>query len=113
VGPATLAPFSHSGFPEGLMTREGVILHLATDGIYWTADTGRHWTRLPIPGTKYYPRALQLPSGKIICIGHVGSDDVYGSVDQSIFQQTFRLRVGPRRTYTQHARSCSKAGNND
>ena len=92
-GPPTSAPFPHSGFPEVLMTREGVILHLATDGIYWTADVGRTWTRLAIPGTRYYPRAVQLLSEKIICIGHVGSDDVYGSVDQSIFQQTFRLKV--------------------
>ena len=92
-GPATHAPFAHSGFPEVLMTAEGVILHLATDGIYATTDEGKTWTRLPIPGTKYYPRAVQLPSGKIVCVGHVGSDDVYGTVDQSVFQQTFRLKV--------------------
>ena len=92
-GPATLAPFPHSGFPEVLLAREGVILHLATDGIYWTADVGRTWTRLPIAGTAYYPRAVQLASGKIVCIGHVGGDDAYGTVDQSIFQQTFRLKV--------------------
>jgi hypothetical protein len=96
AGPATRAPFPHSGFPEVLMTNEGLILHLATDGVYWTADVGKTWTRLPIPGTRYYPRAAQLPSGKILCIGHVGSDDVYGTVDQSIFQQTFRLRVHRR-----------------
>jgi hypothetical protein len=93
AGPATPAPFAHSGFPEVLLTKEGVILHLATDGIYATTDEGKTWTRLPIPGTKYYPRAVQLPSGKIVCIGHVGSDDVYGTVDQSVFQQTFRLKV--------------------
>jgi len=87
------APFPHSGFPEMLRTKDGVILHLATDGIYWTADVGKHWTRLPIDGTGYYPRAVQLPDGKIVCIGHVGSDDVYGTVDQSVIQQTFRLRV--------------------
>lgn len=97
-GPAALAPFSHSGFPEVLRTKEGVILHLATDGIYWTADVGKTWTKLPIPGSKYYPRAVQLPSGKIVCVGHVGSDDVYGTVDQSIVQQAFRLRVGKARS---------------
>jgi hypothetical protein len=73
--------------------REGLILHLATDGIYWTGDVGKTWTRLPAPGTAYYPQALQLRDGTIICIGHVGSDDVYGTVDQLIRQITFRLKV--------------------
>ena len=95
-GPAMPAPFPHSGFPCVLLTKEGMILHLATDGIYWTADVGKTWARLPIDGTGYYPRALQLPDGTIICIGHVGSDDVYGTVDQSIVQQTFRLVVKRR-----------------
>jgi hypothetical protein len=92
-GPARPAPFPHSGFPAVLMTTEDVILHLATDGVYWTADVGRTWTRLPMPGTRYYPQALQLPDGKIVCISHVGGDDVYGTVDQSIVQQVFRLKV--------------------
>ena len=92
-GPATPAPFPHSGFPDVMLTAEDLILHFATDGIYWTDDLGQHWTRLPIAGTAYYPRAVQLPEGKIVCLGHVGSDDVYGTVDQSIRQQTFRLKV--------------------
>jgi hypothetical protein len=92
-GPAGPAPFPHSGFPCVLLTREGVILHLATDGTYWTSDFGNTWTRLSIPGAGYYPCAVQLPDGTIVCIGHVGSDDVYGTVDQSIVQQTFRLKV--------------------
>ena len=92
-GPAVPAPFPHSGFPEVMRTGEDLILHFATDGIYWTDDVGQHWTRLPIPGTAYYPRAVQLLDGKIVCIGHVGSDDVYGTVDQCIRQQTFRLKV--------------------
>ena len=71
--------------------------YLATEGVYWTLDAGKTWTRLPIPGTKYYPRTVQFSSGKILCIDHVGSDDVYGSVDPSIFQQTFRLKVDRRR----------------
>jgi hypothetical protein len=95
--PATAAPFAHSGFPAVLKTKEGLILHLATDGVFCTADTGRTWTRLPIPGTAYYPRAEQLPDGRIICIGHRGGDDAYGAhLDQAIVQQTFRLSV--RRT---------------
>ena len=95
-GPASPAPFPHSGFPCVLLTQEGIILHLATDGIYWTADVGKTWARLPIPGTGYYPRAVQVPNGTIVCVGHVGGDDVYGTVDQSITQQTFRLRVKAR-----------------
>jgi len=95
-GPARPAPFPHSGYPCVLLTQEGIILHLATDGIYWTADVGKTWARLPVPGTGYYPRAVQLPNGVIVCIGHVGSDDVYGTVDQCITQQTFRLKVKAR-----------------
>lgn len=95
-GPVMPAPFPHSGFPEVMLTSEDIILHFATDGIYWTADVGATWTRLEIPGSSYYPRAVQLPDGAIVCVGHVGSDDVYGTVDQSIRQQTFRLRVTPR-----------------
>ncbi|MSO21713.1 MAG: exo-alpha-sialidase [Acidobacteria bacterium] len=91
--PATPAPFPHSGFPVVLYTREGLILHLATDGVYGSADFGKTWTKLDVPGTKYYPKALQLENGKIICISHVGGDNYYGKVDQSIVQQTFRLKV--------------------
>jgi len=89
----TAAPFPHSGYPLVLGTKEGVILHLATDGVYWTGDVGRTWQRLDMPGTSYYPKGLQLPGGRVLVIGHVGSDDVYGTVDQSIRQQSFRLQV--------------------
>ncbi|MBI2301625.1 MAG: exo-alpha-sialidase [Armatimonadetes bacterium] len=92
-GPAVPAPFPHSGFPEVMLTADDLILHFATDGIYWTDDIGGHWTRLPVRGTGYYPRAVQLANGTIVVIGHVGSDDVYGTVDQSIWEQTFRLKV--------------------
>jgi len=44
-------------------------------------------------GTYYYPKAIQMADGRILCIGHLGSDDVYGTVDQCIKQQTFRLKV--------------------
>jgi len=95
-GPATLCPFGHSGYPMLLMTREGVILHIATNGVYWTADAGQSWRKFEnIPGAAYYPKALQLNDGTIIIVGHIGGDDVYGAVDQSIRQQTFRLKVMP------------------
>ncbi len=92
-GPCEPAALVHSGFPAVLRTREGIILHLATTGVHGTADLGKTWIRLNIPGTPYYPRALQRKDGTVIVIGHEGSDDKYGTVDQSIKQQTFRLRV--------------------
>jgi hypothetical protein len=103
-GEVTPAPFPHSGHPELLRTREGAVLHLATSGISWTSDEGRTWTDLAmpddlnvlgwkLPGTHYYPRAVQLSDGLIFCVGHVGSDDPYGCVDQSILGMSFRLSV--------------------
>lgn len=86
---------AHSGYPAVLRTRDGVILHLATSGVHWTVDLGKTWTRLDIPGTPYYPKALERPDGAIVVLGHVGSDDPYGTVDQSIKQQTFRLCERP------------------
>jgi hypothetical protein len=93
-GPCEPAALAHSGYPAVLRTRDGIILHLATTGVHWTIDLGKTWTRLNIPGTPYYPKALERQDGAIVVLGHVGSDDKYGTVDQSIKQQTFRLRVG-------------------
>lgn len=91
IGPVTKCPFPHSGFPQLLKTREGVVLHIATDGVNWTADAGENWKKLPLHGSPYYPEAVQLKDGTILVVGHVGSDDPYGTVNQSIVQQTFRL----------------------
>jgi hypothetical protein len=91
VGPA---PFPHSGHPELLATREGPILHLATSGIHWTNDGGRSWHKLNIPGTTYYPRSVQARDGTVHVFGHVGGDDPYGRVDQSIVMDRFRLVKG-------------------
>jgi hypothetical protein len=91
VQPVEKAPFPHSGFPELLKTREGTILHIGTDGVWQSADGGKHWSKLEVPGSPYYPRATQLNDGRILVVGHVGGDDEYGKVDQSIVQQTFRL----------------------
>ncbi len=86
-------PFPHSGMPELLVTREGVILHIAANGIWWTADRGTTWTKLNIPATSYYPCAVQRADGTILVVSHVGSDDPYGKVDQSIVMDTFKLKV--------------------
>ncbi len=96
-GECTPAPFPHSGYPCVLGTPEGLILHLATGESHWSADTGKTWNKLMVDGkplsTYYYPRAIQLAGGLILCAGHLGSDDVYGTVDQCIKLQTFRIRM--------------------
>jgi hypothetical protein len=93
--PATEVPFPHSGFPCELLTREGIILDLCTTGSHWSGDNGNTWHDLLLNGspltTYYYPKALQAADGTIIVLGHNGSDDPYGTVDQSVMQQTFRL----------------------
>jgi len=88
IGPS---PFPHSGHPELLATREGAVLHIATTGISWTVDAGDSWHRLDIPGTTYYPRSVQAADGTIHVFGHKGGDNSYGSVDQEIVMDSFRL----------------------
>ncbi len=88
VSPSVLP---HSGHPELLATQEGPILHVATSGIHWTSDAGQSWHPLKVPGTAYYPRSVQAADGRIFVFGHVGSDDPYGKVDQSIVMDSFRL----------------------
>lgn len=88
AGPSALP---HSGQPELLATVEGPILHAATSGIHWTSDAGQTWNKLDVPGTAYYPRGVQTKDGRIVVFGHVGGDDAYGKVDQSIVMDSFRL----------------------
>jgi len=97
--------FPHSGHPELLATREGVIIQFATTGNSFTVDGGDTW--FPLKGTApsdYYPRSIQDPkTGDIYLFGHVGHDDPYGGkseeaggsysrINQSITMQRFRLR---------------------
>ena len=44
----------------------------------------------PIAWT-YYPRGVQTTDGRIFVFGHVGGDDAYGAVDQSVVADSFRL----------------------
>jgi len=92
-GPLSAAPFPHSGHPELLRTREGVILHVAPSGVHWTADRGATWTALGCPGSGYYPHAVQLADGTILVAGHIGNDDPYGKTDQAIVLDRFRLAL--------------------
>ena len=91
--PVVDAPFPHSGHPEVLATKEGLVLHIATSGTSWTADRGATWTKLDVPGSGYYPRSVQLDDGTIMVVGHAGGDNAYGSVDQSIVMDTYRIVV--------------------
>ena len=87
----------HSGFPCVLLTREGVILHLATSESHWSTDQGQTWHPLLVGdqklATQYYPKALQMADGRILCVSHIGTDNGYGARDMAIVQQTFRLQV--------------------
>ncbi len=97
------APFPHSGHPELLSTREGVVLHIAasaasgTSVVDYTSDGGDSWRSLDLPAATrrgiYYPTSLQGSDGRILVYGHVGGDDAYGARDQSITQDRFALRT--------------------
>ena len=93
----------HSGHPELLATKEGVVLHIAanpannTSLIHYTNDNGATWKLLenatPRRGV-YYPTSVQAADGTIHIFGHVGGDDDYGERDQSITMDSFRLSDG-------------------
>ncbi|MFO1093018.1 MAG: sialidase family protein [Planctomycetaceae bacterium] len=89
--PATVSVLPHSGQPELLATQEGPVLHIATTGIHATTDAGATWSQLSIPGSAYYPRSVQVADGQVFVFGHIGGDDAYGKVDQSIVMDRFRL----------------------
>jgi hypothetical protein len=104
LGPSV---FPHSGHPELFATQEGVILHVATSGIHWTADGGENWKPVVFPDvpkgfhppqtpeslqTNYYPKTVQADDGTIYVFTHVGSDNAYGGTDQRIVMDKFRLR---------------------
>lgn len=87
------APFPHSGHPELLGTREGVVLHIATSGVHWTEDAGVSWHQLEGLTSGYYPRSVQAANGHIYIFWHAGGDDAYGKVDQRIGIDRFRLQT--------------------
>jgi len=93
AGEAEPSVLPHSGQPELLATREGPILHVATSGVHWSDDAGTSWHKLDIRGTAYYPRSVQALDGTICFFGHIGGDNSYGSVDQAIVMDSFRLEV--------------------
>lgn len=94
LGPSV---FPHSGHPDLLAVREGVILHVATTGLDWTDDAGKTWHPVRFPTlpegyrSGYYPIALQLKDGRILVFSHVGTHNGYGDRDQSVLMDSFRL----------------------
>jgi hypothetical protein len=95
IGPTTAVPIPHSGYPELLKLREGPILHIGSDGVWEIGPGLETWTKLNLSGSPYYPRAIQLKDGSVLVVGHVGGDDEYGKVDQTIVAQKFKLKVEP------------------
>ncbi len=93
IGPTTAVPIPHSGYPELLKLREGPILHIGSDGVWEIGPGLETWTKLNLSGSPYYPRAIQLKDGSVLVVGHVGGDDEYGKVDQTIVAQKFKLKV--------------------
>lgn len=90
--PTTLSPGGH---PELLQTDEGPVVYF-TQGRQqaWTADAGKTWHPLEVE-VGYYPRSVQAPDGTIYVFSHVGADNPYGEVDQSILMDSFRLEASP------------------
>ena len=98
---ATLSQISSRAFLEERVN-SGLVLHLATSAISASADEGQSWTHFELapatawqgwcgPGTPYYPKAVHLPNGEILVLGHVGGDNGYGTIDQAIVGMRFRL----------------------
>jgi hypothetical protein len=69
---------------RGEMTPGSSTPRLLRKMMFVSADQGRTWSA---------PIELMAPAKGVCVIGHVGSDDVYGTVDQSIRQQSFRVKV--------------------
>ncbi|HYI38501.1 MAG TPA: sialidase family protein [Thermoleophilaceae bacterium] len=98
MGDVKRAPMPHSGHPELLATREGPVLDIATSGVSFTRD-GLTWQPLRFPQgqryvSSYYPRSLQTRDGVVHVFGHRGYDNPYGTPDQSITMDSFRVARG-------------------
>mgnify|MGYP006281453431 CR=1 FL=1 len=91
--PAETAPFKQTGFPEVLMTREGGVLYIATDGLWATTDRGKRWSRLTKEGTGYYPKAIQLDDDTILAAGHHGGGDSPYGTRLSIIMDIWKIQT--------------------
>ena len=101
--PGRVAPagLPYSGHPELLRLADGAVLHVATTGVSYTLDEGATWNDLVLDDglaglrsandVPYYPRSVQLADGSVLILGHVGGDNGYGCVDQSIVGLRFQV----------------------
>ncbi len=73
----------------------GGILHIADEGIYYTADDGQTWARLTFSHDwtpHYYPNAVQAPGGNIYIFSHAGADEAYRTgADKPVYADVIRL----------------------
>ena len=92
-GPTQELDIPHGGHPEFLMTREGVLLYVSTQGFWGSVDEGEEWTRIrTLPGSSYYPHAVQLDDGRVLVVGHNGGDHGYPPTeDMMIWKVCFRI----------------------
>lgn len=71
----------------------------AVGGSHWSSNNGATWLTLTLNGspfgTYYYPQAVQADDGTIIVVSHNGTDGVYGTLDEPIMVQAFRLTRAP------------------
>lgn len=92
-GPVEKLEIPHGGHPELRPTREGVLLYIATEGIWGSVDDGRQWARIKtLPTTFYYPVSVQLDDGRILVVGHNGGDAGYPpTADMMLWKISFRI----------------------
>lgn len=73
----------------------GGILHIADEGIDYTADGGETWTKLTFARgwtPHYYPNAIQAPGGNIYIFSHAGADEAYTTgANKPVYADVIRL----------------------
>lgn len=74
----------------------GGILHIADEGIHYTADGGQTWAKLTFARgwtPHYYPNAVQAPGGNIYIFSHAGSDENYTTdANKPVYADVIRLQ---------------------
>jgi hypothetical protein len=97
AGPVACLDIPHSGHPEVIATREGILLHSSTEGFWGSDDEGDTWTRIEtLPQSAYYPHSVQLADGRILVVGHNGGDSGYPpTADMMLWKVSFRITPPP------------------
>jgi hypothetical protein len=85
-------PLGHTGHPEILTTRDGIVVGVRSDGVWASIDDARFWEKIEDHYIGYYPQAVELDDGSILTVGHRGGDDPWPPhVDQDV--RVTRLRI--------------------